>query len=105
MRGWIQSVSRLFPVLFLLMSLAVATREIPELYNLADDPSNDGQVFDWQGPTAVCTTQDVEHGGGTPQARSLIFRRISHIADRRSASVASTKTGQDILHSIGSLRT
>lgn len=102
MRGWINTVSRLFPVLFLLMSLAVATREIPELYNLADDPSNDGQVFNWQGPTAVSTTQDVESGVGTPQARSLIFRPI---ADRRSASVVTAKTGQDILHLIGSLRT
>jgi hypothetical protein len=102
MVGSINTVSRLFPVLFLLMSLAVATREIPELYNLADDPSNDGQVFDWQGPTAVCTTQHIENGVGTPQARSLIF---SHIANCKSTSVVSAKTGQDILHFIGSLRT
>ena len=102
MVGWMNTVSRLFPVLFLLMSLAVATREIPELCNLADDPSNDGQVFNWQGSSAECTAQHAENGVGTPQARSLTF---NHIANRKSTSVVSAKTGQDILHLIGSLRT
>ena len=65
------------------MSLAVATREIPELYSLADDPSNDGQVFDWQGPVAVCSTQRLKseylYGGmdGETTERSAIMGALS----------------------------
>jgi hypothetical protein len=40
--------------------LIVAAREIPELNHLADDPSNDGEVFAWQRQTPVCTLHDVK---------------------------------------------
>jgi hypothetical protein len=55
------TVKRVLPILFLFMSLAVATREIPELYNLSDDPSNDGQVFCWQDATPVYPNHCAEH--------------------------------------------
>ncbi len=52
-------MSRLFSILFVFFSLVVAVREIPELNNLADDPSNDGEVFAWQRQTPVSTLHDV----------------------------------------------
>jgi len=96
------SVSRIFLFLFLFMSFAVATREIPELYNLADDPSNDGQVFNWQSQTSVGAIHRVESEHGTPQLPSITFARIESL---RSTWVVPATTGQDILHLISSLRT
>lgn len=95
-------MSKVFPLLFLFISLAVATREIPELYNLADDPSNDGQVFNWQRQTAQGSIDRVENERGTPQSCGTTF---THVKSLRSASADSSTTGRDILHLIGSLRT
>jgi hypothetical protein len=91
----------MFPIL-LLLSLAVAAREIPELYNLADDPSNDGQIFNWQGETALCTKHRVENKDGASRARIITFTQVENL---RSTSVTPAKTGQDILQLVGSLRT
>lgn len=98
------SVSRVFLVLFFFMSFAVATREIPELYNLADDPSNDGQVFSWQSQTqtSVGAIHRVENEHVTPQSPSITF---AHIESLSSTSVVPATTGQDILHLVSSLRT
>jgi hypothetical protein len=84
------------------MSLAVATREIPELYSLADDPSNDGQVFNWQEPAAVCNTHRLQNEDSTPRAHGVIF---SHIGNLWSTSVVPARTGQDILRIVSLLRT
>ena len=84
------------------MSLAVATREIPELYSLADDPSNDGQVFDWQGPVAVCSTQRLKSEGAAPRVHRIVF---SHMGNLWSTSVVPARTGQDILRLVSLLRT
>ena len=84
------------------MSLAVATREIPELYSLADDPSNDGQVFDWQGPAAMCTTHGAESEDTAPRVHGIVF---SHVGNLWSTSVVPARTGQDILRLVSSLRT
>jgi len=95
-------VSRIFFIVFLLMSLAVATREIPELYNLADDPSNDGEVFTCQGQTSVRTTDRVENEERALPARIITF---AHIENLSYSSGTPAKTGQDILRLVGSLRT
>jgi hypothetical protein len=95
-------VSRVLPILFLLMSLAVAAREIPELYNLADDPSNDGQIFNWQDQTEVCTAHHAENGEKVPPARTPT---ISHAENLNRTSEVAARTGQDILRLVGSLRT
>ena len=95
-------MGRILPILFLLMSLAVATREIPELYNLADDPSNDGQIFNWQGRTEVCTAQHAENGETLPPARILA---TFHAESLNRTSEVSARTGQDILHLVSLLRT
>jgi len=95
-------MGRVLPILFLLMSLAVATREIPELYNLADDPSNDGQIFNWQGQTEVCTAHHAENGETLPPARILA---TFHAENLSRTSEVSARTGQDILHLVSLLRT
>ena len=97
-----ETVNRIFPVLFLLLSLTVAAREIPELYNLVDDPSNDGQIFNWQGQMALCTKHRIENKDGASRARIITF---THVENLRSASVTPARTGQDILDLVGSLRT
>jgi hypothetical protein len=94
-------VSRVFLFLFLFMSLAVATREIPELCNLADDPSNDGQVLNSQGQTALGAVHCVVIKDGAPQSPCI----TTHIESLRSTSVLAAITGQDILHLISLLRT
>ena len=95
-------MTRILPIFFLLMSLAVATREIPELYNLSDDPSNDGQVFNWQERTAVSTAQHAENGGRVPPVRTISLGRIEKL---NRISTVPARTGQDILHLVSSLRT
>ena len=100
-------MGRILPILFLLMSLAVATREIPELYNLADDPSNDGpsndgQIFNWQDQTEVCTANHAENGETLPPARILA---TFHAENLNRTSEVSARTGQDILHLVSLLRT
>jgi hypothetical protein len=95
-------VSRMFPILFLLISLAVATREIPELYNLADDPSNDGQVFSWESHTTLGTTHRVENEKRLLPARTLTFTRAENL---KCTSLVLVRTGQDILRLVRSLRT
>lgn len=94
-------MSRIFPILLLLMGLAVATREIPELYNLADDPSNDGEVFICQGQTSLCTTHRVRNEERVLPATIA----LAHIENLRFSSVVPAKTGQDILRLVASLRT
>ena len=95
-------MKRILPILFLLMSLAVAMREIPELYNLADDPSNDGQVFCWQDATAVCPNHCAEHRDLAPSAAATTF---AHVENLKCTSVVLASTGQDILRLVSSLRT
>ena len=53
-------MSRLFSILFVFFSLIVAACEIPEFNNLAEDPSNDEEVFAWQRQTPVCTPHDAK---------------------------------------------
>lgn len=95
-------MGRIFPIVFLLMSLAVATREIPELWNLADDPSNDGQVFYWQGQAPRCNKQGLKDEKGVPRARLFSF---AHSEEFICASIVPARTGQDILRLVVSLRT
>jgi hypothetical protein len=94
-------VTRMLPTLFLLLSLAVAAREIPELYNLADNPSDDGQIFDWQSQMAICTGHRAKNKDGASRARTIIS---THAENLRSTAVTPARTGQDILHLVGSLR-
>lgn len=84
------------------MGLAVATREIPELYNLADDPSNDGEVFICQGQTSLCTTHRVRNEEAVLPARTVA---LAHVENLSFSSVVPAKTGQDILRLVASLRT
>lgn len=95
-------MKRVLPILFLLMSLAVAMREIPELCNLADDPSNDGQVFCWQDATAVCPNHCAEHGDLAPSARAITLARVENL---KCTSVVLASRGQDILRLVSLLRT
>src|SRR5690348_1241245 len=98
-------MARGLPILFLLLISAVAAREIPELYDLANDPSNDGMIFDWQSQTPVCPPRDVVNpvnSEAVPPALAVLF------ADPENPScspVVPTKTGHDILRLISSLRT
>ena len=95
-------MSRILPILFLLMGLAVATREIPELYNLMDDPSNDGQVSNAQGQAAECATPRVDNQGSILPPPTATFARMENLND---AWVVPARTGQDILRLVHSLRT
>ena len=94
-------MSRLLTILFILMSLAVATREIPELTNLADDPSNDGQVFSFQREAEARTINRVEDEAQI-SARTLAFSPTQNLEKN---SVATGRSGQDILRLFGYLRT
>lgn len=95
-------MKRVLPILFLLMSLAVAMREIPELHKLADDPSNDGQVFCWQAATAICPDVCADHGQIAPSAAGTTFAGAENL---KCTSVVLASTGQDILRLVSSLRT
>ena len=95
-------MGRLIPILFLLMSLAVATREIPELYSLADDPSNDAQILNSQARTSPHSIRRVENKEIFLAARTIIFTPIQNL-NRRSVILVST--GQDILCLLRCLRT
>jgi hypothetical protein len=95
-------LGRIFSILFLLLSVAIATREIPELYDLGDNPANDGQVFNWQGQTALRTTPRVESKERVLPAHTITFARIENVG-RTSAVCA--RTGRDILRLVASLRT
>jgi hypothetical protein len=97
-----KTVSRIFSILFLLMSLAIAMREIPELYNLADDPSNDGQVFSWQDQTQASATDRANKTERVPLGRAVAFVHPEHLT---CTSVVLGSTGQDILRLTSSLRT
>lgn len=95
-------MSRIFPIVFLLMSLAVATREIPELHKLVDDPSNDGQIFDWQSQPALCTAHRVRNDQKAPAARIVTF---SWYESFTGASFVPAGTARDILRLVCLLRT
>jgi hypothetical protein len=95
-------VSRTLAILFLLLGLAVATREIPELYNLADNPSNDGQVFHSPGQTRPRIRHRVENEERVLPASPIGF---VHIENLSYPSIVPARTGQDILRLVGSLRT
>lgn len=95
-------MSRILAILFLALGLAVATREIPELYNLADNPSNDGQVFHSQGQTRPRVTHRVENEERVLPASPIGFVLIENPS---YPSIVPTRTGQDILRLVGSLRT
>jgi hypothetical protein len=84
------------------MSLAIAMREIPELYNLTDDPSNDGQVFSWQEQTQASTTHRANKTERVQTGRALVFVHPEHL---NCTSVVLGSTGQDILRLTSSLRT
>jgi len=98
-------MARGLPILFLLLISAVAAREIPELYDLADDPSNDGMIFDWQSQTPVCTPRDVVNAVNGETVRTALAVLFTDPEDPSFTSVVPTKTGQDILRLISSLRT
>jgi hypothetical protein len=88
-------MNRIFPVLFLLMSLTVATREIPELYKLMDDPSNDGQIFEWQSQPAIYTVQGVPSGHKAPTAHIIALSWNERFA--RAAFVPASVTRRILL--------
>ena len=102
MRVWNWTVSRIFPAIFLLMSLAVATREIPELYKLMDDPSNDGQIFDWQSQPALRTTHCLRNSEEIPTARIITF---SWYESFTCASIVPAGAARSILRLVCLLRT
>lgn len=93
---------RVLPILFLFLGLAVATRELPELYNLADDPSNDANVLSWQAQTPLRTTHDLRSKERLPSSRTGTFARREN---QSCTSLLSASKGQDILRLISSLRT
>jgi len=72
-------LGRIFSILFLLLSVAIATREVRELYDLGDDTANDGQVFSWQGQTALRTTHGVESSERVLPAHIITFARIENV--------------------------
>jgi len=95
-------MARGLPILFLLLISAVAAREIPELYDLADDPSNDGMIFNWQSQAPVCTPRRLLNNERV--GRPLAFR-FAGPENPACTSVVPTKTGQDILRLVSLLRT
>jgi hypothetical protein len=82
--------------------LAVATREIPELCNLADDPSNDGQIFKSQAQTPLCSEHHAENEKTVLPPRTITF---AHIEPLSCTSFVLSSTGREILRLVGSLRT
>lgn len=93
---------RLLPILFLVLGLAIATRELPELYNLVDDPSNDASVLTWQAQTPLRARHDAKSKEAIPPAGSVTFARGEN---HSRTSLLSAKTGQDILRLVRSRRT
>ncbi len=97
-----RNVNRVFTIIFLLLSLAVATREIPELANLADYPSNDAHVFNYQRQAATQATNALEKNTLALPAGAIVFANAEEAQDNGAAR---GKTGRDVLRLLGSLRT
>jgi hypothetical protein len=95
-------MSRMLSILFFLVGLAVATRELPELSRLADDTSNDGEVIHWQGQTTLRATHRVETKERCQPAHTFTFAPIENLS---CTSVVPARTGQDILRLVVLLRT
>ena len=77
-------------------------REIPELANLADDPSNDAHLFNHQRQAAMQATNALEHNEVALPARAIVF---ASAAEAQDIGAARGKTGRDVLRLLGSLRT
>ena len=100
-------MSRLFAILFVFFSLIVAAREIPELNHLADDPSNDGEVFAWQRQTPLYTLHDAKKPRKQdPPPDPIIFARAENLTRLLAVSAEmGPGLGPDILLLVSCLRT
>jgi len=99
---------RLSTILFMFLSLAIATGEIPELCNLVDDPSNNAEPSALEYHTALTREQSVleaaeplHTAAGRVRAKSTFPRREA-LSD---GPLFSAGAGRDLLLFISSLRT
>jgi hypothetical protein len=102
---WGTEMARGLSILFLLLIAAVAVREIPERYGLANGRSNDGMIFDWQSQAPVRTPRDLIKTVNNETARPTLAVFFAERKNPSCTSAIPAKTGQDILRRISSLRT
>ena len=97
----------LLSIPFVSFSLIVAAREIPELNHLADDPSNDGEVFAWQRQMPVYTLHDVKKPRKQdPPPDPITFARAENLTRLLAVSAEmGPGLGPDILLLVSCLRT
>ena len=99
---------RLSTILFIFLSLAIATSEIPELCNLVDDPSNNAEPSALEYHAALRREQTIFEA--TEPLRTAIKSPAADFTLTRREAVSdgptlSAWTGQDILLFIHSRRT
>ncbi|PYU20371.1 MAG: hypothetical protein DMG32_22520 [Acidobacteria bacterium] len=90
-----ENVSRSLTILMILLALAIAGREIPEISKLADDPSNDGQIVDL---CADALPQPVSQRANTTKAlpaskRGFVFSPLQDCSSRPALVI----NGQQLL--------
>jgi len=101
-------MKRLTTILFIFLSLAIATSEIPELCNLVDDPSNNAEPSALEYHAAITREQTVLEAAEPLRAAAprtgvnLTSSRSQPFSDGPRLSACS---GRDVLLFISSLRT
>jgi len=99
---------RFTTILFIFLSLAVATSEIPELCNLVDDPSNNAEPSALEYHAALTQEQTALESAEPSRVAVRHFSATSSFSQRESSTrglLLSAWTGRDVLLFISSLRT
>jgi hypothetical protein len=96
-------------ILFILLSLAIATSEIPELCNLVDDPSNNAEPSALEYHAALTRSRIIADTAESPRTAIRPSAANSNSARRDAVTdghlLFFTWTGRDVLLLISSLRT
>jgi hypothetical protein len=90
---------RRFYLLVFLLVLGVAGIEVPELFSLADDVSNDAELVEYlhknvPGPCCCRSTREAR----SPESRRLLSPGNLESFPSHLRFASSAKSGQDILH-------
>jgi hypothetical protein len=90
----------------LFLIFGVATREAPEIMNLADDWSNDGTAVSYENPLPKLTRRPTFRGERfqVPTSLPLTSLKVKKRDSLRPICVSTQETGRDLLHFLSVLR-
>lgn len=89
---------RSWKVLILLVALAMAGLELPELFSLNDDVSNDAELLEWSHRDAGVSYRDASKESLKSKDHRCVSVENSQAFSFTLAFVPSVKSGQDLLH-------